>query len=138
MHTIQLLIALSFCFLTHPALPSDSRDTCPFDSDKQKDYWEKVEAAISSAKTCDEARSLASNCGLGGAGDARLVGLAQGVCQKGLKLSKTDKKLSNALKKRCDEKFKGKNGSMYVAERAQCEAKVDDFFRYIYAPDIGG
>lgn len=102
-------------------------------------YLDKVSAAIRATSSCDKASEIAEACALGASGDAFTVPVAERKCGLDFwkKLSSQDKKVYNQLQAKCDEKYKGQDGTMYISFQAFCRLSVAKLYSELYTPAEG-
>jgi hypothetical protein len=87
--------------------------------------WEAREAAVSKAPGCDRALKVAEACAFGATGDTGLTNIVIEKCEADFsrKMSKAQRQAYDRGIKRCDEKYKHKDGSMYRSAAAFCRAQ---------------
>lgn len=99
-------------------------------------YLDKVSAAIRATKSCDEGSTIAESCAMGSSGDTETAVVAERQCGLDFwkKLSKSDKKTYNDLQSKCDQKFKDKDGTMYMSANAFCRLNIAKLYSELYTP----
>lgn len=75
-------------------------------------------------KSCGEASQLAEQCAYGASADVVIAGTATDICRKDFARNKADKKLFTTLTGRCQKKFRGMDGTMYISAQAFCVLDV--------------
>lgn len=97
---------------------------------------EKTVSMIKAAASCYEADQIATQCGWGSSADTQIAGAAGDVCANAFrgKLTPEDKKMYQALIKKCQKKYAGKQGTIYISGEAFCEEGVGKLFSDLYTP----
>jgi hypothetical protein len=101
-------------------------------------FLDKVGAAIHATKTCGEAGELAQACALGASGDVATAVTAERKCGLDFwtKLTPDEKKHYNSLQAKCDAKYAGRDGTIYISAAAFCRLSVARFYSDLYTqPD---
>ena len=97
-------------------------------------FLDRVTSAIKATKTCVEAGALADACALGASGDAATAVTAERKCGLDFwnKLTPDEKKTYNALQAKCDAKYAGRDGTMYISFIAFCRLSVARLYSDLY------
>jgi hypothetical protein len=87
---------------------------------------EETVAAISATSGCDKAMKLFKDCAYTASGDVVLGEAVEKKCEIDFlpRLSAMRKRAYQGELKRCDEKYRGKEGTMYLSFTAFCRAEV--------------
>lgn len=112
-----------------------SADDCPAQIGDQN-YLTKVTTAIHAKKTCEDGATVAEACSLGASGDIAIAGSAQTQCEGDFlkKLSKGDLQTYRDLLAKCDAKYRGQEGTMYLSMNAFCHLQVARLYSELYSP----
>ena len=112
-----------------------SADDCPAQIGDQN-YLTKVTTAIRAKKACEDGATVAEACALGASGDISIAGSAQTQCEGDFlkKLSKTDAQTYHDLMAKCDTKYSGHDGTMYLSMNAFCHLQVSRLYSELYSP----
>jgi hypothetical protein len=101
-------------------------------------FLDKVATAIHAAKSCGEAGELAQACALGASGDVSTAVTAERKCGLDFwtKLTPEEKKHYNGLQAKCDAKYAGRDGTIYISAAAFCRLSVARLYSDLYTqPD---
>src|ERR1700761_8028218 len=87
---------------------------------------EETIAAISATSGCDKAMKLFQDCAYTASGDVLLGEAVEKKCEVDFlpRLPAAQKRAYESELKRCDAKYRGKQGTMYVSFTAFCRAEV--------------
>ena len=87
---------------------------------------EETIAAISATPGCDQAMKLFKDCAYTASGDVLLGEAVEKKCEVDFlpRLSATERRTYQGELRRCDEKYRGKQGTMYLSFTAFCRAEV--------------
>ena len=87
---------------------------------------EETVAAISATPGCDQAMKLFKDCAYTASGDVLLGEAVEKKCEADFLpgLSATQKRAYQGELKRCDDKYRHKEGTMYLSFTAFCRAEV--------------
>jgi hypothetical protein len=87
---------------------------------------EETVAAISATSGCDKAMKLFKDCAYTASGDVLLGEAVEKKCEVDFlrRLSATERRAYQGELKRCDEKYRGEQGTMYRSFTAFCRAEV--------------
>jgi len=87
---------------------------------------EETIAAIGATSGCDKAMKLFKDCAYTASGDVLLGEAVEKKCEVDFlrRLSAVEKRAYQGELKRCDEKYRGKQGTMYLSFTAFCRAEV--------------
>ena len=87
---------------------------------------EETVNAISATSGCDKAMKLFRDCAYTASGDVLLGAAVEKKCEVDFLrgLSATQKRAYQGELKRCDEKYRNKEGTMYLSFTAFCRAEV--------------
>jgi hypothetical protein len=87
---------------------------------------EETVAAINATSGCDEAMKLFKDCAYTASGDVLLGEAVEKKCEVDFlpRLPAAQKRAYQSELKRCDEKYRHKEGTMYVSFTAFCRAEV--------------
>jgi hypothetical protein len=112
------VLAVIFSFKAGPALAS----ICLGQSMSQ----EETVAAISATSGCDKAMKLFQDCTYTASGDVLLGEAVEKKCELDFlpRLSAIERRAYQGELKRCDDKYRHKEGTMYVSFTAFCRAEV--------------
>ena len=99
-------------------------------------YLDNVEKAIASKTSCYEAVEIAESCAMGSSMDSAIAGTAEVKCtatfQK--KLNRADARTYASLQKKCNDKYKDMQGTMYISAAAFCRLNVSQLYSNLYTP----
>jgi len=103
------------------AVPARAQD-CP----AQGSGWEGRQDAVRSAPSCNEALKVAESCAYGATGDTGLTNIVLEKCEADFfaKMSKGQRVSYDRGIKRCDEKYRRQEGTMYRSMAAFCRASL--------------
>lgn len=88
-------------------------------------YLDHVFASIANAASCREAAAVAEACALGASGDVAIAGAAQQRCERALgTLNASQQRTYAAQLQRCEHKYAGQQGTMYLSMTAFCKLQV--------------
>lgn len=126
------LFIVSALFLA--ALQANAAD-CPVQFGNE-DYLEKVGQAIDAAPSCWEASQVAESCALGASGDAYTVPVAIMKCEADFysKLDPAERATYSSFNDKCDAKYAGMDGTMYISFNAFCHLSVSKLYSELYTP----
>jgi hypothetical protein len=112
------VLAVIFSFNAGPALAS----ICLGQSMSQ----EETVAAISATSGCDKAMKLFEDCAYTASGDVLLGEAVEKKCEVDFlpRLSAIERRAYQGELKRCDDKYRHKEGTMYLSFTAFCRAEV--------------
>ncbi len=100
--------------------------------------WEAREDAVRKAATCKEALAVAESCVFGASGDTGLTEIVMEKCAADFsgKMSKAQRQAYDAGIKRCDDKYRRKDGTIYRSMDAFCRATLarDTATKFAKAP----
>ncbi len=101
-----------------------------------EDYLDKVGAAIKAAKDCEDGAAIAEACALGASGDTSLAPVAERKCGLDFwtRLTAQEKRVYNGLQAKCDAKYRGMEGTMWVSADAFCRLRVSRLYSEFYRP----
>jgi hypothetical protein len=87
---------------------------------------EETIAAISATSGCDKAMKLFQDCAYTASGDVLLGEAVEKKCEVDFlpRLPAAQKRAYESKLKRCDAKYRGKQGTMYLSFTAFCRAEV--------------
>jgi hypothetical protein len=87
---------------------------------------EETIAAIGATSGCDKAMKLFKDCAYTASGDVLLGEAVEKKCEVDFlrRLSAVETRAYQGELKRCDEKYRGKQGTMYLSFTAFCRAEV--------------
>ena len=125
--------ALLLCLVASGAAAKD----CPVKFGDEM-FLDRVATAIHAAKSCVAASELAQACALGASGDSSTAVTAERKCGLDFwtKLTPEDKKVYNGLQAKCDAKYAGRDGTMYISFIAFCRLSVARLYSDLYSqPD---
>ena len=129
--------ALLFAALFVVAASTAKAADCPvttFDAD----YADNVIKAVTAAKTCEEASTVAESCALGSSLDIQITSPAMVKCEANFKLELKKSKASQAaytrLQTRCGTKYAHETGTMYRSATSFCALNVSRLFSELYGP----
>ncbi len=128
---IKFLATFMIASLCLPAFAED----CPVEFPGES-YSDKVVSLIENTTSCWAATKLADICAIGATADYYTTVAARAKCAldyKG-KLTPEDQKILTALHKKCEAKYKGQQGSMYLSGESFCHLNVDRLFSELYSP----
>ncbi len=97
---------------------------------------DKVSAAIRATTSCQNAAELATACAMGASGDVTLASAAEHKCGLDFwnKLSAQEKKIYNHIQSKYNDKYKNKDGTMYISFNAFCRLDVAKLYSELYTP----
>ncbi len=129
---IRMLLAIGAILLLAGSSASAAPKTAPKTEKPQQQCpyphfeREKIVEALTKAPTCTAALELFNACGVGASGDTEYGTAVTERCEKDFlaKLSKPQKSAYDAEHKRCDLKYRNRQGSMYISFTAFCHAQV--------------
>ena len=112
------VLAVIFSFKAGPAFAS----ICLGQSMSQ----EETVAAISATSGCDKAMKLFQDCAYTASGDVLLGEAVEKKCEVDFlpRLSAIERRAYQGELKRCDDKYRHKEGTMYLSFTAFCRAEV--------------
>ena len=112
------VLAVIFSFNASPARAS----ICLGESMSQ----DETIAAISATPGCDQAMKLFKDCAYTASGDVLLGEAVEKKCEVDFlpRLSAIERRAYQGELKRCDAKYRGKQGTMYLSFTAFCRAEV--------------
>jgi hypothetical protein len=115
----RMVLALSVVLLLGGAARAQD---CP----AQGSGWEGREDAVHKAPTCNEALKVAESCAYGASGDTGLTNIVMEKCEADFstKMSKAQRRAYDRGIKRCDEKYRRQEGTMYRSAAAFCRATL--------------
>jgi hypothetical protein len=107
---------LAVVLLTAPLKAQD----CPTEGSG----WEGREDAVRKAPTCNAALKVAEACAYGAGGDTGLTNIVLEKCEAGFsaRMSKAERRVYDRGIRRCDEKHRRQEGTMYRSMAAFCRA----------------
>lgn len=113
-----VLALLTVLLLGAPAKAQD----CPAEGSG----WEGREDAVRKAPTCNAALKVAESCAYGASGDTGLTLIVREKCEADFsaKMSKAQRQSYDRGIKRCDEKYRRQEGTMYRSMAAFCRATL--------------
>jgi hypothetical protein len=116
---VRAVVALSAVLLL--VVLARARD-CPAEGSG----WEGREDAVRKAATCDKALKVAESCAYGASGDTGLTNIVLKKCEAGFsaRMSNAQRRSYDRGIKRCDEKYRRQEGTMYRSMAAFCRAKL--------------
>ena len=87
---------------------------------------DEIISLLQNAASCNAAMELFESCANGASGDTEFGDIVVSNCEKSFlpKLTSHEKRVYAHRQKQCSEKYKNKEGSMYVSCAAFCRAKV--------------
>jgi hypothetical protein len=97
---------------------------------------EKTVQMINDAPNCDQADQIASQCGWGSSADTQIAGAAGNKCAtvfKG-KMTADDKAIYLKLISKCQKKYAGRQGTIYISLESYCEEEIGKMFAHLYTP----
>jgi len=99
-------------------------------------YIDNVNRAIKAAPGCEQGAEIAEACAFGASGDLDIAPVAERKCGLDFwqKMSAADKQVYNSLQARCDAKYKGWDGTMYLSANAFCRLGVARLYSSLYRP----
>ena len=111
-----VLAILAVLLLAAPAQATD----CPAEGSG----WQGREDAVRKAPTCNAALKVAEACAYGASGDTGLTNIVLEKCEAGFsaRMSKAERRVYDRGIKRCDEKYRRQEGTMYRSMAAFCRA----------------
>ena len=115
----RMVLALSTALML--AAPAGAKD-CP-----TEDFgFEAREGAVRAAPSCKEALEVMEACAYGASGDTGLGQIVREKCEGGFlaKLNKAQRQTYDRGIKRCDDKYKNEDGTMYRSFSAFCRATL--------------
>lgn len=114
----SVLAAVGWLLLTLPVAGQD----CP----TQETGWEAREAVVRKAPTCRDALKVAESCAFGASGDIGLTDIVIKRCEADFLagLGKASRQRYDAGMKRCSQKHRRQDGTMYRSMEAFCRATL--------------
>jgi hypothetical protein len=127
------MIKRVFVVLVTLVATSSMAVTCPVEFGTDK-YLDLVGQAIQSTKSCYEGAEIAKACALGASGDVFTAGVAEYQCREEFwsKLTQSDRATFLHLRDRCTEKYKDKQGTMYLSMEAFCRLSVSELYANLF------
>ena len=95
----------------------------------------KVSALATKSASCSEASEIVTACALGNNQDIQTVAAAITRCNKGVKMTATDKQVYTYLNNKCSDKYDSLEGSMYGSMSAFCNLSVTTLFTNLLSND---
>lgn len=99
-------------------------------------YIENVEKAIEAQATCYEASQTAQSCAMGSSMDSAIAGKAEAKCTENFKnkLKRADLRTYASLQRKCSDKYKNMQGTMYISAAAFCRLSVAELYSQLFTP----
>ncbi|MCE9574520.1 MAG: hypothetical protein K8W52_15335 [Deltaproteobacteria bacterium] len=119
----QMFLMTLVAVLAGAARPAHAEPTCAVSVGQGANYIDAVTHAMD-GKSCGEASQIAEGCMMAASGDVAIAGRATEICRKDFARNKADKALFTKLTQRCEKKFRGMDGTMYISARAFCALDV--------------
>jgi hypothetical protein len=109
------------------AVAKPAEEACPSDG-------EKLLAKVEAAEGCYAAAKIAEDCAWGSSFDVQLAGIARTKCESSFmkKAIKDDKGLYAKIRKRCEQVYSKKDGTLYRSAQAFCELSAAQIFSNLY------
>ena len=103
------------------AVPAKAQD-CPMEGSG----WQGRQDAVRKAPTCNAALKVAESCAYGATGDTGLTNIVLEKCEANFlaRMSKAQRRAYDRGIKRCDEKYRHQEGTMYRSMAAFCRATL--------------
>lgn len=99
-------------------------------------YSDEVVKLVEETTSCWAAAQLVDACAIGASADYYTTLAAREKCMADFndKLSGSDRRVFNSLHAKCEAKYKGQEGTLYLSGKSFCHLSIDRLYSELFTP----